>query len=1054
MNVMCSKMWPVCILLFALACGKVSGSGSASADVELEEDAGVVTDSGQDADAERDGTSAQDTGGPAPQDVTPEPEDVTPEPDVVIDRPPTSAAFTNYIQAGMVPGRFPASECDALTEHHLCVTRPGCNWLRTIKDNGVCRQDPVVRCLRDGECECRAHDFHGDASHDEDLELFIPLSIDWQNRAPATSAFGGAEDLYTVQMSLPVILDESLGNFTSRTDFSQRSIDVRAPQEATRARLRDTSALSLTMKFMHVWDQRPVEMSGTLFEGLGVRLVVEDDALSVFVGDDQTPVTGEAPGSGEVKNYHCNQLSLVITEEDGARISLGGLSTPLPNLSMDTVRAALDGLSDDDPLLRIGTANAKIWDFRLYGNDRALTPADLGEIGKRCGAAGEYPIPEGYPESNRRYSWGMGGYDIVPNHEIQAYASGVYVTMRIPEPDEFPPTDEAYRDNLMRMIGFWDRWHEQMFFEMDLIPFVDTRELLPEGSSNTYRNYAEPVCRRQEGCGEMANYNNPCRYVTDLFQGFNWLPEDFPGEPTSADHRRISQRGGYGRWDDHDPDTYSSWSRPVHEHGHTAHFTLMRTYQKVHHYIRGIAGEGFAEIMSGYVLTGLKSWMNTALTYYSSIPLSFEGRWNGERHVFKSPQPYQENNIDDLGLGARFYGMGVWWTFVSHYAAKPYLVGWISGDTDQTPGTAMQRARFYLAQEGLDLGDLFGNYAAHVVTWDWPQIGHHFHDQDQDPFQGIAGWCTNSTGPDCTVDSLKVHADVDPTDGTLDQWVDGPADRQPGGMAHNTIRIANAPGGALYEISLDFEVPRILYPDTDYAIGLPSNCRDDDRFFSSRIVVAPAGSEGQAQRPRRPDYYKIPGRTTDRFIVQVPEGGDANIYLLPVPTPPFDLEDVQPFVQGFSLTWPYRYRVNRLDALPDGAAPQPPIVLAGGETLDLDRHEGSGFVHDCFYDPEAAEDEMRRAEALDACIAHCQTNGFGNSDNDISCNQQLSCRNACQMRSDGVPAPACEGHCDRTGNSGCTALIEGRSYNTCGPCTGDSRGDLPTECRSGCNFAP
>ena len=43
----------------------------------------------------------------------------------------------------------------------------------------------------------------------------------------------------------------------------------------------------------------------------------------------------------------------------------------------------------------------------------------------------------------------------------------------------------------------------------------------------------------------------------------------------------------------------------------------------------------------------------------------------------------------------------MWWTFVSHYAAKPYLIGRLSGDTDDTPGTTLQKMRYYLAQFAL-----------------------------------------------------------------------------------------------------------------------------------------------------------------------------------------------------------------------------------------------------------------------------------------------------------------------------------------------------------------
>lgn len=924
----------------AAVAGAFAGCADDGAAGDIEpSDATVTQDQGQPADA---GPGRDDQGHPRDARL--------PELDAAVDaapardaapvvEPESSPRFLEYARPEAVPGRFPASPCDGLTEHHLCATTPGCGWLRTIKDDGLCRADPVTRCLDSGECACAAVDFHGEEALDDALELFLPLSVTPRNLAPRTSAFGGRADRYAVEQALEPIVHESLQNFTSRTDFTVRRLNVRALAPVELA-----GGLTVTLKFMPVWDS-PAAMSGVLLEGLGVRVVLDADQVQAEVGDGVQRIGGEDPVTGGAKDYQCNALALVVPLEGEATVWLGEVATPIPGLDRAAVQAALQ--AEPERLLGLGPASVKLWDVRVY--DRPLTPAQLAEIGKRCGPAGAYPIPAGYPESNERYSWGMGGSRVVPHHAAGDFSSGVYVTLRMPEGEHLPQPSTADREALKRMVGFWDRWHEQMYFELDFIPFVDNRALEPAGSLNSYRAYPENTCQGA-GCGEQANGDNPCRHVTDLIQAINWLPEDWPEEPTSADHRKVAQRGGWTRWDAHDPDRYQSWTRPVHEHGHTTHFTLMRTYDKVHHYLRGIAGEAFAEVMAQYVLTGTAPWMLQGLTYYPSIPLAFEGRWDAalERHVFKSPQPYQARNIGDQGLGARFYGMGLWWTFVSHFAGKPYLVGRIAGDSDLTPGSVLQWARFYLAQEGLDLGELYGNFVAHTATWDWPQIGHFLHAIEQEPFQDIARWCTENSGPDCTVDGLKTHVDL-PTAGTDGAWVFAPLDRLPGGFASNTIRIAGAPGGAIYAISLSFDVPDTLFPDTGYHVGLRTVCRDDPRFFASRIVVAQAGTEGQAQRPR-PQYYKIPGRFVDEVVIQVPEGPAANVYVLAIPTPPFELEDVRPFVDSTSLTWPYRYKITRLDAVPEGAEVTAPIVLEGDQTLGLEVHDGNGFTFDCFAD--------------------------------------------------------------------------------------------------------
>ena len=188
-----------------------------------------------------------------------------------IEEPDSSAYFLNHVLPAAVPGRFPASPCDDIAHHHTCVSTAGCNWLRTVKNDGICREDPITRCLTSGECVCRGDDFHGTATYDDDLELFVPLSILWKNLAPRTSTYDGGEDLYTTSLEMEAIVNESTSNFTSRTDFTHKTLSVDAGMPADLVGVTEAEGLTLTMKLMKVWDKAPHAISGTLFEGLGVK---------------------------------------------------------------------------------------------------------------------------------------------------------------------------------------------------------------------------------------------------------------------------------------------------------------------------------------------------------------------------------------------------------------------------------------------------------------------------------------------------------------------------------------------------------------------------------------------------------------------------------------------------------------------------------------------------------------------------------------------------------------------------------------------------------------
>ena len=75
--------------------------------------------------------------------------------------------------------------------------------------------------------------------------------------------------------------NESLSNYTSRTDFTHKTLTVQAPSTSEMTGITQAQGLSLTLKFMHVWDAAPPTMGGTLFEGLGMKVALTDDQLSV-----------------------------------------------------------------------------------------------------------------------------------------------------------------------------------------------------------------------------------------------------------------------------------------------------------------------------------------------------------------------------------------------------------------------------------------------------------------------------------------------------------------------------------------------------------------------------------------------------------------------------------------------------------------------------------------------------------------------------------------------------------------------------------------------------
>ena len=220
------------------------------------------------------------------------------------------------------------------------MATPGCGWLRTLKNGGTCRADPVARCLASGECSCPASDFHGNEEHDSDIELFLPLSIiATRNLAPRTYS------KYTVSLSVDIIPDEPLVNFASRTDFTKQSLTVHGNSNSDMTGLTGAPGLSFLLKFMPTWDT-PGAMSGLLFDGFGLRGTLSNDMLTVVA-------QGKEYNIGLALDYQCNQLAVVVSASE-VKVFMGGVKKTTINVGMHTLQAAMAGSANPRKVLTIG----------------------------------------------------------------------------------------------------------------------------------------------------------------------------------------------------------------------------------------------------------------------------------------------------------------------------------------------------------------------------------------------------------------------------------------------------------------------------------------------------------------------------------------------------------------------------------------------------------------------------------------------------------------------------------------------------------------------------
>lgn len=105
---------------------------------------------------------------------------------------------------------------------------------------------------------------------------------------------------------------------------------------------------------------------------------------------------------------------------------------------------------------------------------------------------------------------------------------------------QWPPASDSkgvmFQQQLSRIVGFWDRWFEQSFFELDNIPYADNRKPGPackaSFTANTYRSQttSDNACVWSDECKVTPRHikrssTNPCLFAHTAWQAFHFRRE-------------------------------------------------------------------------------------------------------------------------------------------------------------------------------------------------------------------------------------------------------------------------------------------------------------------------------------------------------------------------------------------------------------------------------------------------------------------------------------------------------------------------------------------------
>ncbi|KAH8071541.1 hypothetical protein JL720_11427 [Aureococcus anophagefferens] len=472
--------------------------------------------------------------------------------------------------------------------------------------------------------------------------------------------------------------------------------------------------------------------------------------------------------------------------------------------------------------------------------------------------------------------------DAVPSDEgIQTYGSGAFGTLWVAPAeygtewwttdfDEVPPgTNANFNSGMFDELVAGDLYDltEEM---LDLDHYFQEQKML----SHVWEN--------------ARDWNNPCRFLHQHNNG--WL---FPFYGSAIE-----------KWEPTDDAAVFDLRSLYYDRGHSGYGFV------VHETFHGFQGE-----LCGTYGTCGGRWLAESTASFG-CDFNFPGTDTYTApYVVTPPIPLNmffdvepSTHFIDLGIsdgvrGGHIYGAFLFWSFLANHAGQPGAVGKMYS-VDLGNAGELLKLRALLFAEGLDLGDVFANFVAHLRTVDDPLFADEISLMIETSFDAYnAGiWADNEDGgcpvacdtcevDDCADSDSWTYGGDDDQDcawttvavsGATAGSVAGPADSRPGPFGWNALKLDGFDAGDFVTITVAWDDL-----DTDDATANPAALNKvhascvNDRFFSARVVRL--GADGVRT------YWKMDGKNPDPVTVEISVGDVVHVLL--VPTPPADYVD-------------------------------------------------------------------------------------------------------------------------------------------------------------------
>ena len=772
-----------------------------------------------------------------------------------------------------------------------------CQWIffsSSIR-KGICRVDPVSKCLQTGDCVCHTEDFHGGrADYGNGVVFHAPISISLRDITEYAHLMTYIET-YTQPSAAAQNLLHPLNDdfFISKVDFTARQIQYTFND--TSPVLFQAETHTVTFKVHYLYMDTPI--SGRIWSGLGMVVNINT------AGSTHTlTVNGVTYTLPVLKKWTCTQIAITPTTIYAAGIGIDRIP------SKETRPAASTRLT-------LGKFTGELFDVRIYSG--YLSYLDIREIGARCTGPHDPAVLKASRDIDYLYDRegckpGHESYFPEPTNGGQTYGSGPFATFWVrPKIDPLDPTiwldipegefdEERYFQHKKVQSYLWEKY----LFENDMIAFN-----LKPYRSFTSADEIPPFAR--------SIWNNPCRF---MHQSNNQWSYPFYGNGMPTWTAAL-----YGKSPDDVFDLATvinnttvplpSMALVAHEVYHEFMGAMYHTYAAYGTKWFDESGASFAPAFTMPAFDGIYSSFPLAPAY----PLGYDNTQAETNPHFHT----QELSLGDRVRGGHIYNSWLMWWFLAEYADLPHLMGMMSPNERQTAGTwngILHSIRLYVETENMDFGDLWGTFVAHYRTWDFGPIGVAMAAKEKSSVDTAKADTLNDPPiPDSvTLEGRKTTVYLNPASGTNGVYVAGPSAQRPGPFGWNCLTAQGVSASRVVAISIIWDDGMGFQANTNPP-KLPSqqtDCDLDSRFYNNVVMVY-----NEATGKRR--YWKLKGKKPSTLYVHTGIEGPVTVHILMVPTPPTDYVGGRHFESNSAVSpfpiYSYKYSMQISDSLPTNA---------------------------------------------------------------------------------------------------------------------------------------